>query len=76
MIILELGVFVLVGVVMVYVGVIVFDYFLYGSFFYVMGGSVNMKIKECLKLILYELFIGFIMVIVFMFIFGVLKLYG
>lgn len=38
----EFGVFVLVGVVMIYVGVMVLDYLLYGSFFYVMGGSVNM----------------------------------
>ncbi len=74
--ILELGVSALAGAAMVHAGATVLDHLPHGSFFHATGGSVNMKIKERLKLIPYESLIGLIMVIVSTLIFGVLKLYG
>ncbi|MDH2452254.1 SLC13 family permease [Priestia megaterium] len=74
--ILELGVSGLAGAAMVHAGATVLDHLPHGSFFHATGGSVNMKIKERLKLIPYESLIGLIMAIVSTLIFGVLKLYG
>ena len=74
--ILELGVSALAGAAMVHAGATVLDHLPHGSFFHATGGSVNMKIKERLKLIPYESLIGLIMAIVSTLIFGVLKLYG
>ncbi|MBZ5480178.1 gluconate:proton symporter [Priestia megaterium] len=74
--ILELGVSSLAGAAMVHAGATVLDHLPHGSFFHATGGSVNMKIKERLKLIPYESLIGLIMAIVSTLIFGVLKLYG
>ncbi|MEH7131898.1 GntP family permease [Priestia megaterium] len=74
--ILELGVSALAGAAMVHAGATVLDHLPHGSFFHATGGSVNMKIKERLKLIPYESLIGLIMEIVSTLIFGVLKLYG
>ncbi|PGR91421.1 gluconate:proton symporter [Priestia megaterium] len=74
--ILELGVSTLAGAAMVHAGATVLDHLPHGSFFHATGGSVNMKIKERLKLIPYESLIGLIMAIVSTLIFGVLKLYG
>ena len=74
--ILELGVSALAGAAMVHAGETVLDHLPHGSFFHATGGSVNMKIKERLKLIPYESLIGLIMAIVSTLIFGVLKLYG
>ncbi|MCP1446966.1 GntP family permease [Priestia megaterium] len=73
--ILELGVSALAGAAMVHAGATVLDHLPHGSFFHATGGSVNMKIKERLKLIPYESLIGLIMAIVSTLIFGVLKLY-
>ncbi|MEI2442521.1 GntP family permease [Priestia megaterium] len=74
--ILELGVSALAGAAMVHAGATVLDHLPHGSFFHATGGSVNMKIKERLKLIPYESLIGLIMAIISTLIFGVLKLYG
>ncbi len=74
--ILELGVSALAGAAMVHAGATVLDHLPHGSFFHATGGSVNIKIKERLKLIPYESLIGLIMAIVSTLIFGVLKLYG
>ncbi|MCJ7985895.1 GntP family permease [Priestia sp. OVL9] len=74
--ILELGVSALARAAMVHAGATVLDHLPHGSFFHATGGSVNMKIKERLKLIPYESLIGLIMAIVSTLIFGVLKLYG
>lgn len=63
-ILIKLGVLVVLGVVMIYVGVIVLDLLFYGFFFYVIGGVVNMVIKDCMKLISYEVLIGLISIIV------------
>lgn len=51
---LELGVSSLAGAAMIHAGATVFDHMPHGSFFHATGGSVNMDIKERLKLIPYE----------------------
>ncbi|MDO5059086.1 MAG: GntP family permease, partial [Neisseria sp.] len=51
---LELGVSALAGAAMIHAGATVFDHMPHGSFFHATGGSVNMNIKERLKLIPYE----------------------
>lgn len=51
---LELGVSILAGAAMIHAGATVFDHMPHGSFFHATGGSVNMDIKERLKLIPYE----------------------
>jgi len=43
----------------------------HGSFFHATGGSVNMNMKERLKLIPYESAIGLVMTVVSTLIFGV-----
>ena len=58
---LELGVSGIAGAAMIHAGATVFDHMPHGSFFHATGGSVNMDMKERLKLIPYESFIGFIM---------------
>lgn len=70
---LELGVSSLAGAAMIHAGATVFDYMPHGSFFHATGGSVNMDIKERLKLIPYESVVGLMMTIVSTLIFGVFK---
>ncbi|HHF6416129.1 TPA: GntP family permease [Haemophilus influenzae] len=70
---LELGVSSLAGAAMIHAGATVFDHMPHGSFFHATGGSVNMDIKERLKLIPYESVVGLIMTIVSTLIFGVFK---
>ncbi|MCK9111983.1 GntP family permease [Haemophilus influenzae] len=70
---LELGVSSLAGAAMIHAGATVFDHMPHGSFFHATGGSVNMDIKERLKLIPYESAIGLMMTIVSTLIFGVFK---
>lgn len=70
---LELGVSSLAGAAMIHAGATVFDHMPHGSFFHATGGSVNMDIKERLKLIPYESAVGLIMTIVSTLIFGVFK---
>ena len=68
---LELGVSSLAAAAMIHAGAIVFDNMPHGSFFHATGGSVNMNMKERLKLIPYESAIGLIMTVVSTLIFGV-----
>ena len=68
---LELGVRGLAAAAMIHAGATVFDHMPHGSFFHATGGSVNMDIKERLKLIPYESAVGLIMTIVSTLIFGV-----
>lgn len=70
---LELGVSSLAGAAMINAGATVFDHMPHGSFFHATGGSVNMDIKERLKLIPYESAVGLMMTIVSTLIFGVFK---
>lgn len=70
---LELGVSSLAAAAMIHAGATVFDHMPHGSFFHATGGSVNMDIKERLKLIPYESAVGLIMTIVSTLIFGVFK---
>lgn len=72
---LELGVSALAGAVMIHAGATVFDHMPHGSFFHATGGSVNMDIRERLKLIPYETAIGFIMTVISTLIFGVFGLF-
>lgn len=72
---LELGVSALAGAAMIHAGATVFDHMPHGSFFHATGGSVNMDIRERLKLIPYETAIGLIMTIVSTLIFGVFGLF-
>ena len=68
---LELGVSSLAAAAMIHAGAIVFDNMPHGSFFHATGGSVNMDMKERLKLIPYESAVGLIMTIVSTLILGV-----
>ena len=70
---LELGVSSLAGAAMIHAGATVFDHMPHGSFLHATGGSVNMDIKERLKLIPYESVVGLMMTIVSTLIFGVFK---
>ncbi|WP_150540160.1 GntP family permease [Actinobacillus vicugnae] len=72
---IELGVSALAGAAMIHAGATVFDHMPHGSFFHATGGSVNMEMKERLKLIPYETAVGLIMTIVSTLVFGVFKLF-
>ncbi|RSD26051.1 GntP family permease [Mesobacillus subterraneus] len=74
--ILEMGVTALAGAAMVHAGATVLDHLPHGSFFHATGGSVNMDIKERLKLIPYETAVGLTLAIVSTFIFGIFKFFG
>ena len=74
--ILEMGVTALAGAAMVHAGATVLDHLPHGSFFHATGGSVNMEIKERLKLIPYETAVGLTLAIVSTLIFGVFKFFG
>lgn len=71
--ILQLGVKDLSAAAMIHSGATVLDHLPHGSFFHATGGSVNMDMKDRLKLIPYETVIGLVMTIVSTIIFGVLK---
>lgn len=70
---IELGVAGIAAAAMIHVGATVLDHMPHGSFFHATGGSVNMDIKERLKLIPYESAIGLLMTIISTLIYGVLK---
>lgn len=72
--ILKAGVAPLQAAQMIYTGTIWFDSLPHGSFFHVSCGSVNMQIKERLKLLPYELLIGIVGSIVSVLIYGVIGL--
>jgi gluconate:H+ symporter, GntP family len=71
--ILELGIASLAGAAMIHAGATVFDHMPHGSFFHATGGSVNMGMKERLKLIPYETVVGLVLVMISTLIFGVFK---
>ena len=70
---LELGISGIAGAAMIHAGATVFDHMPHGSFFHPTGGSVNMDIKERLKLIPYESAVGLTLALVSTLIFGVFK---
>ncbi len=74
--ILEMGVTALAGAAMVHAGATVLDHLPHGSFFHATGGSVNMEIKERLKLIPYETAVGLTLAAVSTLIFGIFKFFG
>nr|WP_209437814.1 GntP family permease [Mesobacillus selenatarsenatis] len=74
--ILEMGVTALAGAAMVHAGATVLDHLPHGSFFHATGGSVNMEIKERLKLIPYETAVGLTLAMVSTLIFGIFKFFG
>lgn len=69
--IMELGVASLGAAAMIHAGATVFDHMPHGSFFHATGGSVNMAMKERLRLIPYETAIGLVLAIVSTLVFGV-----
>ncbi|WP_268626011.1 GntP family permease [Paenibacillus alvei] len=69
--IMELGVASLGAAAMIHAGATVFDHMPHGSFFHATGGSVNMAMKERLRLIPYETLIGLVLAIVSTLVFGV-----
>ncbi|MCD1127405.1 GntP family permease [Jinshanibacter sp. LJY008] len=73
---LELGVSALAGAAMIHAGATVLDHLPHGSFFHATGGSVNMQIRERLKLLPYETAIGLVIAIVSTLMFGVFGLAG
>ncbi|MBT2692412.1 SLC13 family permease [Bacillus sp. ISL-55] len=74
--ILEMGVTAIAGAAMVHAGATVLDHLPHGSFFHATGGSVNMEIKERLKLIPYETAVGLTLAIVSTLIFGIFKFFS
>ncbi|MBO1512624.1 GntP family permease [Metabacillus bambusae] len=74
--ILGLGVSALAGAAMIHAGATVLDHLPHGSFFHATAGSVNMDIKERLKLMPYESLVGLTLAIISTIIFGVFKLFG
>ena len=72
---IELGISGLAAAAMIHAGATVFDHMPHGSFFLATGGSVNMNIRERLKLIPYETLIGLTLAIVSTLIFGVFDLF-
>ncbi|WP_343311130.1 GntP family permease [Bacillus atrophaeus] len=74
--ILGLGISALAGAAMIHAGSTVLDHLPHGSFFHATAGSVNMDIKERLKLMPYESLIGLTLAIISTLIFGVFKLFG
>ncbi|MBT2688679.1 GntP family permease [Bacillus sp. ISL-47] len=74
--ILGLGVSALAGAAMIHAGATVLDHLPHGSFFHATAGSVNMDIKERLKLMPYESLVGLTLAIISIIVFGVFKLFG
>ncbi len=74
--ILSYGVGALAAGAMIHSGSFVFDGLPHGSFFHVSAGTVNMEIKERLKLIPYETLIGICMVVISTILYGVIKILG
>ncbi|WP_121614415.1 GntP family permease [Mesobacillus foraminis] len=74
--ILGLGVSALAGAAMIHAGATVLDHLPHGSFFHATAGSVNMDMKERLKLMPYESLVGIVLAIISTLIFGVFKIFG
>ncbi|ADO47552.1 GntP family permease [[Enterobacter] lignolyticus] len=73
---IELGVSALAGAAMIHAGATVLDHLPHGSFFHATGGSVNMLIRERLKLMPYETLVGLTIAVVSTLMFGVFGLAG
>ncbi|WP_340005640.1 SLC13 family permease [Paenibacillus sp. FSL K6-0276] len=71
--IMGLGVASLGAGAMIHSGATVLDHMPHGSFFHATGGSVNMQMKERLKLIPYETVVGLTLAIVSTLVFGVFQ---
>lgn len=69
--IMGLGVASMGAAAMIHAGATVFDHMPHGSFFHATGGSVNMAMKERLRLIPYETAIGLVLAVVSTLVFGV-----
>ncbi|WP_175637874.1 GntP family permease [Metabacillus schmidteae] len=74
--ILGLGISALAGAAMIHAGATVLDHLPHGSFFHATAGSVNMDIKERLKLMPYEFLVGLTLAVISTLVFGVFKLFG
>ncbi|PMC35450.1 gluconate:proton symporter [Bacillus sp. UMB0899] len=74
--ILGLGISALAGAAMIHAGATVLDHLPHGSFFHATAGSVNMDIKERLKLMPYEFLFGLTLAVISTLVFGVFKLFG
>ncbi|HZH59475.1 MAG TPA: SLC13 family permease [Metabacillus sp.] len=74
--ILSLGISALAGAAMIHAGATVLDHLPHGSFFHATAGSVNMEIKERLKLMPYEFLVGLTLAVISTLVFGVFKLFG
>lgn len=74
--ILGMGVSAIAGAAMIHAGATVLDHLPHGSFFHATGGSVNMEIKERLKVIPYETLVGLTMAIISTLIYGVFHFFG
>lgn len=70
--ILELGVSGIAAAAMINASCTVLDSLPHGSFFHTTGGSINMEMKERLKLIPYEALVGLTMTIVSIIVFGII----
>ena len=70
--ILELGVSGVAAAAMINASCTVLDSLPHGSFFHTTGGSINMEMKERLKLIPYEATVGLTMTIVSVIVFGII----
>ncbi|MGG5255091.1 GntP family permease [Neobacillus sp. SM06] len=73
---LGMGVSALAAAAMIHSGATVLDHLPHGSFFHATGGSVNMEIKERLKVIPYETLVGLTLAVISTLIFGVFHLFG
>ncbi|MCY7627924.1 GntP family permease [Bacillus altitudinis] len=71
-----LGVSALSGAAMIHAGATVLDHMPHGSFFHATAGSVQMDIKERLKLMPFESLIGLTLTVVSAIIFGIFQLFG
>lgn len=74
--IVEMGVSAIAGAAMIHAGATVLDHLPHGSFFHATGGSVNMEMKERLKIIPYETLVGLTLAIISTFIYGVFQFFG
>ena len=74
--ILEMGVSAIAGAAMIHAGATVLDHLPHGSFFHATGGSVNMEIKERLKVMPYETLVGLTLAIISTLIYGVFQFFG
>ncbi|WP_110113585.1 SLC13 family permease [Bacillus sp. CGMCC 1.16541] len=74
-VILELGIPALAGAAMIHSGATVLDHLPHGSFFHATAGSVNMGMKERLKLMPFESLVGLTIAIVSTLLFGVFQLF-